>query len=331
MLYDVRLILLIFVVILVVCVLYMAAGRNMHVYYARTRKLKPHMDKYGYAIVNPCLFHYAARKYYVYRLWNKFDATLGNLLQYVLNNGLRHPSLMYCERPDGSTAEIVCAHPDGVVIVAGYEDPRTLVRDDMLYIFVNCEQPGRKCQMAVCTVDCSKLGDTVIVANNMQLLMPSQNEHARQKNWMPFLHAGQIYLIYSVNPHRILHCDPHTGSVHEYASSINDLPTNLRGGSNAVLYGNVYCTVVHIRRWNTYTHRIYTFRKVHPFDVIQISPEFYICNAGIVLGSNTHHYVQFVSGLHYDGTHFEIVWGYADMYSNTTQMHHSVVDRLLQG
>jgi len=102
-----------------------------------------------------------------------------------------------------------------------------------------------------------------------------------QKNWVPFSVAGQLYLEYSVSPHRILAVDPATGACQTAWMSSTPAgdrfpPGYLKGGAPPISLGGSMLGACHAwdlnrdgqRDYRTY---FYLFSSAPPFQVLGIS------------------------------------------------------------
>ncbi len=98
-----------------------------------------------------------------------------------------------------------------------------------------------------------------------------------EKNWQFFDHEGQLYSIYSVNPHVILH--HHGGRAENFAetpSPLNWPNCYLRGGAPPVRVDDEYYHFFHSvdvsRAPKVYSMGLYTFEARPPFAVRRIAP-----------------------------------------------------------
>ena len=111
--------------------------------------------------------------------------------------------------------------------------------------------------------------------------VPSRSE----KNWAPFEYEGQLYLIYSLFPHRILRPLFETSRCESIATSFSSIKWNwgvLRGGTPAMKEGDEYISFFHSCKSMTTQHSkgksiphyfmgAYTFSPKPPFAITRIS------------------------------------------------------------
>jgi len=218
----------------------------------------------------------------------------------------------------------------------GFEDARSVVLNDYLYLICSTLDPEyKKNSMWILHIrlDQLKFGlhhtesiNTTIMPEKCVKITPSLVHLQPQKNWTPFIYNNELHLIYSFNPFRIFKINPHTGSYIETTNKVySTLSNNIRGGSNAILFGdNTYLTVVHYRFGLIYTHQFILFNLD---GIISISPEFIILRNEILFLNDTNKNIlntcknlilntQFVSGIiEYNSDSFKITYGELDYYS----------------
>lgn len=98
-----------------------------------------------------------------------------------------------------------------------------------------------------------------------------------EKNWQFFEHAGQLYAVYSIAPHRVLKIDGNN------AEMVFDTPTRgnwsggeLRGGASPVLVGDEWYCFFHSRVESgkpVYNTGVYTFEDKPPFLVKRLTAD----------------------------------------------------------
>lgn len=114
----------------------------------------------------------------------------------------------------------------------------------------------------------------------------------RQKNWMPFIHEGSLFLIASVLPHIIYKFDLNTFkcekvSEEKWISSWIYPNQFLRGNTNPVMLkdGN-YLGTFHTAVWNNkkcyYDNGCYVFEGKYPFKVLKCSNRTYLPAEGAI-------------------------------------------------
>lgn len=103
---------------------------------------------------------------------------------------------------------------------------------------------------------------------------------AWEKNWGFFEHDGELYAVYTITNHRILHIQSEEASLAYWSSSA--VPwgpkTEMRGGASPILVGNEYWHFFHSRyeprgRKRQYMTGVYAFEARPPFRITRILPE----------------------------------------------------------
>jgi predicted GH43/DUF377 family glycosyl hydrolase len=114
-----------------------------------------------------------------------------------------------------------------------------------------------------------------------------KNEMRYEKNWVPFEYNGELLLVYSIIPHRLLRPMFGTGTCKTVATTLGNIQWNWgvpRGGTQAVLDGDHYLAFFHSwidlptiqsngRKVSHYVMGAYMFEAHPPFSIIAISPE----------------------------------------------------------
>lgn len=105
-----------------------------------------------------------------------------------------------------------------------------------------------------------------------------QRRNFWEKNWQFFEHNNELYCVYSIAPHKILHIDGH------HATEAYETPTPApwvggepRGGASPVLVDNEWYCFFHSRvdtpdRGRIYNTGLYTFENAPPFRVQRFIP-----------------------------------------------------------
>lgn len=115
----------------------------------------------------------------------------------------------------------------------------------------------------------------------------NENERRWEKNWVPFEYRGELYLAYSLSPHKILKPVPGTNSCDTFTTSNGEIDWKWgipRGGTQAYLDGDQYLSFFHSSinmptvhsngiNFPHYFFGAYTFSTSPPFEITQISPE----------------------------------------------------------
>ena len=128
-------------------------------------------------------------------------------------------------------------HPSNI---QGYEDCRLFELDGTWYATATvCDlSPVERREIALLRFDGS---DVVEVT---PLLGPHPERH--EKNWMPFVHDGELLILYRCGPTIVLRCDPATGVLERVAESdAPDFADELRGGSQGVPVPGGHLFVAH--------------------------------------------------------------------------------------
>jgi len=310
-----------------------------------------YFDPYIYRAFNPCVFEYSNVIYNTFRLATGSFFNLYKIYEYFTSCSKYYPSKI-CIQSINETSEIIL--PDIKYIseycnitlnkiykFTGYEDCRSIIVKEYLYLICSVfAESAEYCQMGIIQIKVSDLNKKAIYPVNFKLLQPSFINKCSQKNWMPFVYNSELYLVYSVNPHKILKCNLQNFTVRlEYETSNLQINKNIRGGSNISEYnsykfGKVYLGITHIRRHMYYTNIFYIFEIKPPFKIIGISNEFIIYNSRIHILKNTNHLkyfwnLQFTSGLHIDNSDINIYYGVNNSYSMKFTIQNYDLDKLL--
>lgn len=163
----------------------------------------------------------------------------------------------------------------------------------------------------------------------MILSFEGEKEQRCEKNWTPFVYDGELYLIYSLTPHRILRYLPGTGSCETFSTTSSQISWPwgaLRGGTQAYLIDGKYMSffhssidmaTVHSKGKNIQHYLIgaYTFSSEPPFEITSVSPE-PIVGKGFYSGPEYKTWkplrVVFADGYVYDDKYIWVVYGKQD-------------------
>jgi hypothetical protein len=274
-----------------------------------------------YNATNPSIFCSENIIYYTFRLTANHYFSFHKLKTLIKNNFADYPSRIGLSS-NMTHSEIILSDirenleyqkltKNKKYLHTGYEDSRAILLGNKLYLFVSLFACSEKyTQLGVISVSKHDLNQSNIYPKNFKLLIPSRNQNQYQKNWMPFIYNDNLYLVYSVNPHKILKCNPETGETVDFCITFdNNISTDLRGGGNIVIwdsikYGSVYLGIVHTRRYMYYTQQIYIYQNKPPFEILAITDEFYFSKNHInFINSEKAKYfkyfwnIQFASGL----------------------------------
>lgn len=228
----------------------------------------------------------------------------------------------------------------GMSCSKGYEDPRVILSSDgeVIYIIANA-LTGDSCRnqmwlLQISTASYKKSlseGKESLIPDNILSLKTDFDLDVPQKNWMPFIKNEDLMFVYSINPHVILKCDFKTGHCKEVSRlEYDDVPKDLRGGSQAVLYNDKYIAAIHRRtKEHSYLTQFYTFETRYPFEIIAITDDFKISD-----GETEPDRIQFVAGLQIlerDGEDVVVLtYGEEDCYSRECEIPMSRIELALE-
>lgn len=110
-----------------------------------------------------------------------------------------------------------------------------------------------------------------------EVLLSVANSTSSEGNWLPFEHAGQLYVSYKLCPHRVLAVNVTTG-VCTLAYETNRIGCNLRERGSASgmgqLPGENALGLGHFKRYVHYTHFFFERASQPPFPILRASDEF---------------------------------------------------------
>lgn len=208
----------------------------------------------------------------------------------------------------------------------GFEDPRLFRYHNNIWIIVwfrgiNFPFPSH--------VDTKKMGHHILIfpldpnVKILPKLLYYDKAKKFEKNWMPFEYNDELYIVYQLNPHTILHVDMITGICSDVYSTNHSLMNNLQNIGNGappqiILLNNnkYYCGLAHIGGHHNGNlirkNFLYIFEAEPPFTIIAMTPVFNICDTYIP--------IEFGSGLLIDNTNsiIYISYGVDDCYNSLT-------------
>ncbi|OJU80572.1 MAG: hypothetical protein BGO10_10710 [Chlamydia sp. 32-24] len=170
------------------------------------------------------------------------------------------------------------------------QDPRLITINDQLYMVFSDIIPGTIIpEVRRVFISQIHFDGVSFIADNPECLSKFKNEREQrwEKNWTPFVYNNELFLSYSLSPHRILKPLPGTGSCDEFASTTNSIQWKwgvLRGGTQAFLIDNDhYLSFFHTSISMATTHSngklmphyfmgAYLFSSQPPFEIKQVSP-----------------------------------------------------------
>jgi predicted GH43/DUF377 family glycosyl hydrolase len=170
------------------------------------------------------------------------------------------------------------------------DDARLITIDEHLYLIYsdNVDPSVTEGGFRVYVAELDYDGENFSIVSNERISdFEGENPSRREKNWSPFEYEGELMLIYSIAPHKILKPIFGTNSCQSVAHTWSSIHWNwgeLRGGTPALRLGNQYLSFFHSSTEITSLHSsgekilhyfigAYTFEKDPPFKVTQISPE----------------------------------------------------------
>jgi hypothetical protein len=161
-----------------------------------------------------------------------------------------------------------------------------------------------------------KLTDVAKWMDKSPPLWSGYKKPAFEKNWQPLSHDGTLYLIYSVNPHRLLKVDLAKGTAtlaHETSrpSLPWPIPGDVRLSAPPVrLPDGSYLSTLHTRLGKDYSTGFYRFRGEPPFDVLEVSgePVLWPGDSDEVCWRNGNMRLLFPTGMEMDGDRVTL-WG----------------------
>lgn len=307
----------------------------------------PFIDINVYKAFNPSAFKYNNHIYIVHRLATGGFLNVYKVYEYFTNCSKYYPSRISIYNTNTNkafelhTADIrsynkythLTKHKSYKFL--GYEDPRSIIINDYLYLIVSVFAEFEKfTQIGVFKIKLNKLLDSnyIIYSDNFCLLNPTYVNDCMQKNWMPFVYNNNLHFVYSTNPHKILKLLDDNGNIEIIHNNTYNIPKNLRGSSNAILYNNVYISITHHRYNMYYTHRFYTYDK--NFKILNYTEEFIIFNNTLVFIKyhkllNHLWNVQFVSGILLENDKLFVYYGINNEYSEYLTLNIDYIFKLL--
>jgi hypothetical protein len=191
----------------------------------------------------------------------------------------------------------------------GLEDARIFRWNGKLYISgvrrdLDTIGTGR---MELCEIEVRE--DSVVEVDRFRIPPPNDPNSYCEKNWMPILDRPYHYVKWS-NPTEVVEVNPETGQSKTISlGQWNDLPRDLRGGSQVIPWRGYYIAITHEvdlfnsevgRKDAVYYHRIIIWDR--DFNLIQWSKEFSLMSG----------HVEFCIGLSQRGDDFLMTFGFQD-------------------
>jgi predicted GH43/DUF377 family glycosyl hydrolase len=175
--------------------------------------------------------------------------------------------------PVGDAVQLELFHPrEGNY---GREDPRAFMFRGQLHIaYIGVVGPRviRHTSVLYARIN----NDTLKVE---QIFYPHyEKRNSWEKSWSMFEHENELYAVYSIAPHRILHIDGERAEMaYETPSPLPWKPgTEMRGGASPLLIGDEWWSFFHSRTEHprrTYMAGVYCFDSKPPFRITRFCPE----------------------------------------------------------
>lgn len=132
--------------------------------------------------------------------------------------------------------------------------------------------------------------DRLIVPKQIEAItrFEGESQNIREKGWVPFEYSDELFLAYSLSPHRIFRHLPGTGACEPFTESHPEIVWDwgvLRGGTSGMnIDGKSYLAFFHSSKKIKTIHSndqevlhyfmgAYTFSLESPFEITQISPK----------------------------------------------------------
>ncbi len=176
------------------------------------------------------------------------------------------------------------------VLPSKQQDPRLISIGERLFIVYNniLESITHREMRRIFIVELFYDGEKFTASEPECLVdFEGKNEMRYEKNWVPFDYNGELFLSYSITPHRIFRPCLGEGACETIANTPTKFKWDwgtVRGGTQALLDGDHYLAFFHSwvdrptvqsngKKISHYVMGAYTFQSQPPFSVIAISPE----------------------------------------------------------
>ena len=199
----------------------------------------------------------------------------------------------------------------------GFEDPRVFSFQNMPWII--CYFRGKNFPYRT-LVDTSKFGHYIVIfpidMSRDPILLDYRQRKKIEKNWMPFQYEDNLYIVYSIFPHKILSVDLDSGLCTDVYETKSKSPflNEIGNGAPPVFFekGDCMLGIAHIRGSiegeMTRKNFFYLFQKSPPFSIISVSNIFNLAKPFVN--------IEFASGLLVDGDNILISYGVDDCYGS---------------
>jgi tetratricopeptide (TPR) repeat protein len=169
--------------------------------------------------------------------------------------------------------------------IEGLDDCRLFEFQNQLWFTctTNDTNPTGNFQISLCKLANPDINHKIFVEKLVPLLGP--DAYRCEKNWLPFIHEGQIYTVYSYDPFIVYCIDPETGKCETkiHAASELDL-SRFRGSAPPIPWEDGYLLLVHEVILQPNYERIYIHRFLflnRQLALKELSDPFYFLHQGI--------------------------------------------------
>jgi len=194
-------------------------------------------------------------------------------------------------------------------LYAGFEDSRALAHGSDVYLFSNHEDCHGGRRVVVSRLRQTEGGQLEQAAAWQLSLEDGMPLRPTEKNWSPFVHAGELHLSYSLEPHVVLRCGWSGGGcavAHNTSSpflqTYRALGQELRGGSPyAELRDGRRLAAAHVKddahEPALYGTVFYLLEAEPPFRIVSLSPKLCISDREVEIAISARCALQYVTGL----------------------------------
>lgn len=176
-------------------------------------------------------------------------------------------------RPVGPATKLELHHPDAAY---GREDPQLFIHAGAVHVaFVGVVRTPAGLRISVLY---ARLNPDLTVAAVYSPKSPGVDPARWEKNWQWFERDGQLYAVYSIDPHRVLRIDGDRAEwAYETVAPLRWKGGELRGGATPVLVGDEYWCFFHDKTpgrtgRDLYRVGLYTFDAKPPFAIRRYTP-----------------------------------------------------------
>lgn len=106
------------------------------------------------------------------------------------------------------------------------EDPRLILFQDRLWLFYNGRARDAHMKMFLCPLE-KRLGRWEVAKEPVELTWPESPKGRTEKNWMPIVKDGELFLIYDLRPYTLLKANVETGQCERISASQPDFSWHL--------------------------------------------------------------------------------------------------------